>query len=124
MPIMPWRASAQVLPDRDYEILLSYLPLKRMRSLPLLADSIAEVRRQLSEAPGLVGYSIRQNLLGGRLWTLSAWTDDRALRRFAATTPHREVMRRLAPHIGVPRFVRWTLPGSSLPPTWNDALHR
>ena len=62
--------------------------------------------------------------LAKRFWTLSVWEDDAALCAFVGTPPHAQAMRVMTPHMAPTEFVRWTLPGLALPPTWADAVRR
>jgi hypothetical protein len=82
------------------------------------------VRRQLSTSPGLIGYSLRAQIVAKRFWTLSVWEDAAALQAFVSGPPHVAIMKALAPYMGVTRFVRWNVKGSELPLTWDDALRR
>ena len=56
--------------------------------------------------------------------TLSAWTDDAALARFAREMPHQAVMATLRPHMGPTRFETWTCRGQEHPVTSDDAVER
>ena len=80
--------------------------------------------RQLGDARGLVGYSKLGRPWVRRFWTLSAWEDEAALADFIHAGSHARAMTELPPRMGPTRFVRWMLPGSVLPPTWDDALRR
>lgn len=42
---------------------------------------------------GLVGYSVRRQLLGPRVWTMSVWTDRESLEKFLASPAHRAAVR-------------------------------
>jgi hypothetical protein len=105
-------------------VLLSYLPLRRFRDFPAFVRHDLGITRQLRGARGLLGYSKLGRPWAKRFWTLSAWEDDGALTEFVRSGRHAATMIDLAPRIGATRFVRWTLPGTALPPTWDDALRR
>jgi quinol monooxygenase YgiN len=124
MPSSPWKWHRQASPDREYLVLLSFLPLRRFSRVPWFLLHTLRIARQLAAARGLVGYSLNAEPLAKRFWTLSVWEDDAALRAFAGTPPHAQAMRVMAPHMRPTAFVRWTLTGSALPPTWADALGR
>jgi hypothetical protein len=57
-------------------------------------------------------------------WTLSVWEDETALQAFVAENPHSDIMSAMARDMGATQFVRWHLQGSSVPPTWDEALRR
>jgi len=50
--------------------------------------------------------------------------DEAALAAFVHDGAHARAMAGLQDRMGPTRFVRWTLPGSALPPAWDDALRR
>jgi hypothetical protein len=52
-----------------------------------MRDTLA-IRRQLSSASGLVGYSLDADLAHRTFWTFSKWTDQASLDTFAASEPH------------------------------------
>ncbi len=124
MPALPWISGRAAEPDREYLVLASALPLRRLWSTPRFLRMVLNVRRQLAGAPGLVGYSLDARPLARRYWILSVWEDRDALSRFVAANPHAAVMTRLRPHMGVTRFTTWQLTGADLPPGWPDARAR
>ena len=124
MPATPWKLLRPADPDREYLVLLSYLPLRRFRDFPAFAVHDVRVTRQLADARGLVGYSKLGRPWAKRFWTLSAWEDDAALAAFIHAGSHARAMTGMQPRMGPTRFVRWTLLGSALPPAWDDALRR
>lgn len=124
MPASPWRTVGAPDPNGNYVALLSYLPLKNyLRVLPFFLYT-AQVVKQLAAAQGLVGYSLLARPLSKRFWTLSAWTNEEALRAFVQYPPHIKIMTALALHMGKTEFTRWTVKGSELPLKWDDALRR
>src|SRR5712691_6883951 len=121
---MSWRAVAQPEPEREYLALVSYLPLRSIRKLPVFLRYSKEVRQQLAGSRGLIGFSLRASagFLRRRFWTLSVWEDERALSDFVKSVPHGEMMKALTPYMGKTRFVRWKVSGSTIPPDWKYAL--
>ncbi|MGY1712578.1 DUF3291 domain-containing protein [Geodermatophilus sp. SYSU D00758] len=124
MPTTPWRSAATPEPATDYVVLASRLPLRSITRVPWFTGLTVSVVRQLERTPGLVGYSLRAQPLAKTFWTLSAWEDHEALGAFVRELPHRAVMGKLRPHMGATRFVSWTVPGSELPISWDDATAR
>ena len=124
MATTPWRSFGQVEPQREYLVLLSYLPLKRISGIPPLLLHTIRIMSQLRRSRGLAGYSLRAELGAKRFWTLSAWEEEAALRAFVQSQPHAGTMRVMAPHMDKTAFIRWRLTGSQLPPAWEDALRR
>jgi heme-degrading monooxygenase HmoA len=72
----------------------------------------------------LVGFSLLARPWRKQYATLSVWVDEAALSAFAAASPHRELMAKLAPEMATTKFVRWTMTGSEGRPSWRNALHR
>ena len=124
MPDLPWTSSRTPEHDGEYVVLLTYLPLRRFRTLPAFFRLILAVQRQLAGTAGLVGYTLRARLFSRRFWTLSVWESEDALKRFVVSQPHRDTMRKLRGKMGETSFTRWPLNGSDLPPSWEDAVKR
>jgi hypothetical protein len=122
VPTTPWRQTATVDPAAEYLVMASRLPLRSITKAPWFLGLTASVLRQLERSDGLVGYSLRAQPFAGTFWTLSAWTDARALATFVAAMPHRGVMAKLRPHMGPTRFMTWTALGSALPTPWDIAI--
>ncbi|HUN59300.1 MAG TPA: antibiotic biosynthesis monooxygenase [Candidatus Binataceae bacterium] len=118
----PWKATIQPSPEQEYLALLSFLPLKQSRRIPGFLVYTWRIVQQLKRARGLVGYTIRAQLLNKSFWTLSAWETEAAMRAFVQAPPHREVMAALQPYMGQTSFNQWTVKGAELPLQWDDAL--
>ena len=124
MPDLPWVAVADRDPTKDYVVLLTYLPLKRLTSTPAFLRDVQRIRGQLSRASGLIGYSMRARPLRREYWTLSVWDGERALLDFVRHRPHSDVMSALRNRMGPTDFLRWRIGGSAPLPTWDDAMTR
>jgi hypothetical protein len=124
MPAIPWRTVAKARPDRDYLVMASRLPLLSRRTVPRFMGLTLSVVRQLGRTNGVVGYSLLAQPLKGTFWTLSAWNDQGDLDAFVRTMPHLAVMGKLRPRMGPTKFATWTVSGSTLPVTWDDAIER
>lgn len=121
---MPWTALSNVDTDREYQALLSYLPLKTYFAIPRFSLFTFQIIKQLRAAPGVVGFSLRAKPMSRKFWTLSAWEDEKALMDFVRELPHGEAMKKLAPRMDRTGFTRWKAPGSALPLKWEDAMQR
>ena len=80
--------------------------------------------RQLERTDGLVGYTLLAQPMKKTFWTLSAWTDQAHLDTFARAMPHLAIIRKLRPRMGPTKFTFWTVQGSALPITWDEAIER
>jgi heme-degrading monooxygenase HmoA len=124
-PPLPWKALREPQPEREYLVLLTFLPLSRLSKLPRFLSFVRKIRRQLDAGPeGLIGYSLLAKPLRSRYWTLSVWEDDAALGRFIQESPHREAMEELPKVLSGFHITRWKSSGSAVPPDWDDALTR
>jgi len=53
----------------------------------------------MDQHDGLIGYAVRKELVGSRVWTMSAWVDRESMESFAQSPAHREAIARG----GIPR---------------------
>ena len=118
----PWKSYMQVDPRREYLALITYLPRKSFWSIRSFVRQSGMIQEQLEDTRGLVGYSMRAQLLGKKAWTLSVWEDEAALQEFVRKSPHADTMRKPIIQLGKSRFVRYELAGSNVPPSWDEAL--
>ncbi len=118
----PWKTSIEPDPDREYLAVLTFLPLKHYRTFPRFVGYSRRIEDQLAETAGLIGYSLRAELLRRRFWTLSVWEDEGALQQFVHHGYHPGVMTVLVPDMGKTNFVRHRIKGSEYPPSWESAL--
>jgi hypothetical protein len=121
---MPWKKIAPANPNGEYLALLTYLPLKKHRTIPLFLWSTFAIQKQLAGSAGILGYALRASPLEKNFWTMSAWLDEKSLMDFALRIPHSQVMKALAPLMGSTKFIRWKVAGSDVPLRWNVALER
>jgi Domain of unknown function (DUF3291) len=124
VPALPWKSFATPESGRGYHAMLSYLPLNKWRAMPKFMRYTYQIRRQLADSEGLIGYSLDANVPGRAFWTLSVWEDEEHLWRFVQRTPHGRVMTYLLPDMGQTEFVHWEVDGSSIPPDWEEAKRR
>jgi hypothetical protein len=124
VPILPWRFLGSAESDRQYVAMLSFLPLKHSRRIPWFLLHTLRIMNQLSKTRGLVGYSLRAQLLARRFWTLSVWEDEPALAGFVHAQPHAQTMDAMLPHMGETKFITWTVKGLEIPVSWDDAFNR
>jgi hypothetical protein len=124
-PPTPWKSLAEPESDRDYLLLLTHLPVRRLSRLPQFLRYVRKIQQQLDAAPdGLVGYTMLGKPLSSNYWTLSAWRDADAIAGFIRQTPHRDAMHELSKVLPGFKTDRWTVQGHDLPPSWKDALNR
>ncbi len=49
---------------------------------------VGQVEKSLSDRPGLVGYSLRRQIIGNRAWTMTVWKDESSLLAFIRSPAH------------------------------------
>ncbi|MGY8905571.1 MAG: antibiotic biosynthesis monooxygenase family protein [Burkholderiales bacterium] len=76
----------------------------------------------LSGQPGLVGYSVRREILGNQAWTLTVWDAEEARQNFVSSGVHREAIGQSAAAIAAVQFKRITMPRKQVPADWSAAL--
>lgn len=81
------------------------------------SEDLTGVEERLEKSPGLVGYALRRELFGRKVWTLSIWESPAALRRFAMSAEHTEAIRRDS--IPEAKTLTLQLPRSELPLSWD-----
>ena len=120
----PWKWITSPEPDGEYLVLASSIPPRSRSSTGRLFRGASAVRKQLAKTEGVVGFSMLARPLRKQYATLSIWSDEQALAKFAADSPHGDLMSDLSPDMGPTRFVRWTIRGSEGRPSWSEALGR
>jgi quinol monooxygenase YgiN len=95
-----------------------------MKSTVRFFRAVAALRKQLSSAEGLVGYTLRAKPLARDYWTLSVWNDRVALEQFMRTPPHVRLMGSLKPFMGPTKFVQWQITTADRRPSWTEGLER
>ncbi len=75
-----------------------------------------------SKVDGLIGFSIRKQLLGNEVWTLTVWRDEVALAAFMRSGLHREAVQRAGDAVASLRSHHFQIDGASSPPSWTSAL--
>jgi hypothetical protein len=78
-----------------------------LRDLPRIYRAAQRLRREIAELDGAVGVTVYWQLFRSRGGSLSAWTDEAALRRFVSLPFHVETMRAYRPR-GSLRAIDWT----------------
>lgn len=73
---------------------------------------------------GYLGHSVRKQLFGNEVWTLSVWRDHVSLDEFVRAPVHREAIKQGIDAIIEAQFLRFEWPASSPPPRWSETLER
>ena len=124
MPALPWKRIGEVGPDTELTVMASRLPLRSHLRIPGFLRATMRIRRQLAEAPGLVGYALDAKLFAKTFWTVSAWRSNEQLEAFAATDPHRSDVEKVRSRMEPTTFVFWTAAAGDLPIGWDEVRRR
>ncbi len=124
MPEIKWKSFTETKPNQEYLAVASSLRLRSFWKIRKFLEYTGKIRTQLSEAKGLVGYSLQVKFLAKHVWTLSVWEDAEALKVFEQNLPHGHIMVDLRPHMSKTKFVQWRIVGSGVPPTWEEVFSR
>lgn len=81
-------------------------------------DHVKRVVKGLPAQSGLIGFSVRRELFGDEVWTLTAWRSEADRARFVASPEHRAAMAAGGPALKSVRFSRVTVPAAELPLSW------
>ena len=81
-----------------------------------------EVIQNLPSQDGLLGYSFRFEIVGRKAWTMTAWRDTAAQKRFLKSDSHQRATRAGEELTTDMRFQTVEVPVTSLPLDWKSAL--
>lgn len=109
-----------VAPDQDVVVVLTNARVHRALRGPFDAQT-SKVVDSLPNQPGLVGYSVRRELLGDEVWTMTVWKSEADRARFVASNSHRTAMIEGSPALKSARFSRVLLPAKDIPISWDRA---
>lgn len=76
----------------------------------------------LGQQPGIVGYSVRRQLFGNEVWTMTVWRDEASRARFVTSQMHRDGIADGGKAVRQGRFVRIEVPAAEAPIPWDRAL--
>jgi heme-degrading monooxygenase HmoA len=124
VPAIPWTRLTErdIDPDREYLALITYLPLNSYLAIRKFLILTRQVRNQLKESEGAIGYSLLADIFKKEFWTMSVWKDEDYLSRFVRTGAHAHTMTELTRHLSERRkFVKVGIKGFQIPPGWDQA---
>lgn len=102
-------------------VALTYAALDPAKRAPFDKAS-AEVIDSLKQQPGIVGYSLRRELLGDAVWTMTVWEDAAARAAFVRSPVHMAAIRTGMGAIREGRFAHVEVPSAEAPLSWRRAL--
>ncbi len=97
-------------------ISLTRLRVRALRFLPGFLWHAYQSQRQLSRSPGFLRGSLA-TAPSWTFWTITAWTDEAAMKRYRDTDRHKAAMPRLLEYCDEASLARWTQDSADLPDT-------
>lgn len=120
-----WDARAGVTAPGDGPVIVALTEAVLKPGLQTRSVFMAETRRveaTLRGQAGLIGWSLRMEPLGRRLWTMTVWTDEDSLRAFVRGDAHRAAVRAARDTLDGATFARARVDRGDLPVDWDRAL--
>ena len=81
-----------------------------------------KVSDSLESRPGYLGSAFRFEVLGTKVWTMTAWTNEQSVNDFMFSGPHHAAIGRTFVLVDDGRFARTTIPRDQMPMSWEDAM--
>lgn len=100
-------------------ISVTRLRIRALRFLPGFAVHAVRTRNQVRAAPGFRGGALLPDR-DWTFWTMTAWTDEAAMRAYILAGAHRRAMPRLVRWCDEASIVHWVQDGADLP-SWAEA---
>ncbi|MGI5200439.1 hypothetical protein ACQEU6_02360 [Spirillospora sp. CA-108201] len=122
MPTLPWVGPGGT--KSEVLVMASRLEVRRLREVPGFFLASVALWRQARRSSGVHGLGLKAELLKRTFWTVSAWSDKKALYAYARAEPHHSTMRRLRSVTHESTFVFWTAEPGELPITWTEVKRR
>ena len=95
--------------------------LTHRRHIPGVLRATQDVWQVLGASDGLVGYTLRADVISSTLSTLTVWRDPRAMYAFVRGAAHASVVDSTRHRMAASTFASWSALGAALPPTWSAA---
>lgn len=103
-------------------IAVTRLRVRSFRFVPAFVWHAMRSARQAQRSTGILGIDlVRESKL--TFWTVTAWTDEDAMRAFMMAPPHRKAMARLPEWCDEAAVVHWEQKEAKLP-DWHEAHRR
>ena len=85
-------------------------------------DNVSSILDTLEQQPGLIGYSVRIEILGDDAWTMTVWDEEANVDRFVRSSRHQTAIHESLSELTDMRFLRKRMPRSEVPVDWEQAL--
>lgn len=120
----PWKRNQPLEADQTYVAVATDLIAETVRSFPRMFVGAQRTGKQMTAAPGCVGFASQAQPLARRYRSISLWESEEALAAFVHSGAHGELVRTMSAEVASFRSVHWVTEGSEGRPTWRDAGRR
>jgi heme-degrading monooxygenase HmoA len=115
-----WDGIKGAQPTDEFVVVLTYAKLDR-NNRKAFDEGTARVHKTMSTHDGLIGHSIRKEILGDEAWTITVWKDEASVENFSKSEIHRQAVTEGRASLVATKFRRLTLPASQIPLSWKEA---
>jgi hypothetical protein len=124
MPKVKWTTYSEVNPEREYFAFANVGERKSVWSYFSLLMGARKVAQQLEKTKGVIGLTGRLGFLNREIAIVGVFENEDVLNEFAHSGQHANCMEKTKSMVKVMRTAKWSILGSNLPPTIEDAISR
>jgi hypothetical protein len=124
MPEVKWTTFSEINPNREYFAFANVGERKSVWSYFSLIMGARKVAKQLEATKGVVGVTGRLSFLNKKLAIIGVFESEDIVNEFAHSGQHANCMEKTKSMVKVMKTVKWTVLGSNLPPSIDDAINR
>jgi len=120
-PPFKWAKTAQT--DNEVIIAVTYARLIKDKKLRrLFFQHVTKINGDLENADGYIGSTLRMQPFGDDTWTVSAWRDETAMRKFVYSETHAAAMKEASKAMAEAKVAHHSIAKSRLPLPWADVF--
>jgi len=124
MPVVKWTTFSEINPEHEYCAFANVGERKSVWSYFSLLMGARKVAQQLKTAKGVIGLTGRLGFLNREVAIVGVFENEDAVNEFAHSGQHASCMEKTKSMVKVMKCVKWSVLGSNLPPTIDDAISR
>jgi hypothetical protein len=124
MPEVKWTTFSEINPDREYFAFANVGERKSIWFYFSVIMGARKVAKQLEATKGVIGVTGRLAFLNKKLAIVGVFESEDIVNEFAHSGQHANCMEKTKSMVKVMKTVKWTVLGSNLPPSIDDAISR
>jgi len=124
MPEVKWTTFSDINPEREY---CAFANVGERKSVWTFFSAMMRARKmtqQLKTTKGVIGVTGRLGFLNRGIAIVGVFENEDVLNEFAHSGQHAKCMEETKAMLKVMKTIKWSILGSSLPPTIDDAISR